>query len=296
MRHTQTYRSSEELRGKRVLIIGAGNSGADIACDAARTAARAFLSVRRGYHFIPKHIFGKPADVFAAESPPMPRWLEQRVFGVLLRLLNGDLSRLGLPRPDHRIFETHPILNTQVLHFLSHGDLEGHARRRAVRREDRALQGREHRGDRPRAVRDRLRLGHPLRAGGPVPVEGAPARPLPGHVQPREPPALRDGLPRDQQRRLPDVRRHGGPHRPRHRRARRGWRGGAGGRHDDQRRPARPDRRHPLHRHRPPRDLRRRPGVPEAPPPHAPATRLARVPSRRLRPAPGVAGRAEAAA
>ena len=123
MRHTQTYRSPEEFRGKRVLIIGAGNSGADIACDAARTAEKTFLSVRRGYHFIPKHIFGKPADVFAAESPPLPRWLQQRVFGALLRLLNGDVSRLGLPRPDHRIFETHPILNTQVLHFLAHGDL-----------------------------------------------------------------------------------------------------------------------------------------------------------------------------
>ena len=123
IRHTQTYRSPEELRGKRVLIIGAGNSGADIACDAARTAAKAFLSVRRGYHFIPKHIFGKPADVFAAESPRMPRWLEQRVFGALLRLLNGDVRRLGLPKPDHRIFETHPILNTQVLHYLAHGDL-----------------------------------------------------------------------------------------------------------------------------------------------------------------------------
>ncbi|HZW90078.1 MAG TPA: NAD(P)/FAD-dependent oxidoreductase, partial [Myxococcaceae bacterium] len=61
MRHTQTYRSADELRGKRVLIIGAGNSGCDIACDAARTAEKVFLSVRRGYHFIPKHIFGKPA-------------------------------------------------------------------------------------------------------------------------------------------------------------------------------------------------------------------------------------------
>ena len=53
----------------------------------------------------------------------MPMWLRQRVFGVLLRLLNGDLRRLGLPKPDHRIFESHPILNTQVLHHLSHGDI-----------------------------------------------------------------------------------------------------------------------------------------------------------------------------
>jgi hypothetical protein len=123
MRHTQNYRSADELRGKRVLIIGAGNSGCDIACDAARTAEKVFLSVRRGYHFIPKHIFGKPADVFAEDSPPMPMWLRQRVFGVLLRLLNGDVRRYGLPLPDHRIFETHPILNTQVLHHLSHGDI-----------------------------------------------------------------------------------------------------------------------------------------------------------------------------
>ena len=123
LRHSQTYSSTDELRGKRVLVIGAGNSGVDIACDAARSAAKAFLSVRRGYHFIPKHVFGMPADVFAANGPQLPMWLEQRVFGGLLRLLNGDVSRLGLPKPDHRVFETHPIMNTQVLNHLGHGDL-----------------------------------------------------------------------------------------------------------------------------------------------------------------------------
>ncbi len=123
LRHSQTYCSTDELRGKRVLVIGAGNSGVDIACDAARSADKAFLSVRRGYHFIPKHVFGVPADVFAANGPTLPMWLEQRVFGALLRLLNGDVTRLGLPKPDHKVFETHPIMNTQVLHHLGHGDL-----------------------------------------------------------------------------------------------------------------------------------------------------------------------------
>ncbi|MBP6705389.1 MAG: NAD(P)/FAD-dependent oxidoreductase, partial [Vicinamibacteria bacterium] len=42
----------------------------------------------------------------------------------LLRLLNGDLTRLGLPRPDHSILESHPVMNTQILHALSHGDIE----------------------------------------------------------------------------------------------------------------------------------------------------------------------------
>jgi cation diffusion facilitator CzcD-associated flavoprotein CzcO len=123
IRHSSTYKSAEEFVGKRVLIIGAGNSGCDIACDAARSADKALISLRRGYHFIPKHLFGIPADQFAAEGPKMPMWLEQSIFGFLLGLLNGDLTRLGLQKPDHKIFETHPILNTQLLHHLAHGDI-----------------------------------------------------------------------------------------------------------------------------------------------------------------------------
>ena len=122
VRHSVTYRDVGELAGKRVLVIGAGNSGVDIACDAAFAAEQAFLSVRRGYHFIPKHIFGTPSDVFAHDGPRVPHWLEVRAFGLMLRLVNGDLTRLGLPKPDHRVFESHPLMNTQILHYLSHGD------------------------------------------------------------------------------------------------------------------------------------------------------------------------------
>lgn len=122
IRHAVTYRSADEFTDKRVLIVGAGNSGVDIACDASFAAKQAYLSVRRGYHFIPKHIMGKPADVFSAESPKLPHFIEQRVFGALLRVLNGDMRRYGLPKPDHRVFETHPIMNTQILHYLGHGD------------------------------------------------------------------------------------------------------------------------------------------------------------------------------
>ncbi|MFJ3307317.1 flavin-containing monooxygenase [Streptomyces sp. NPDC086549] len=123
IRHTVTYRSADELRGKRVLVVGAGNSGLDIACDAARAADHAVISMRRGYWFIPKHLFGRPVDTIAAGGPHLPLWLQQKLFGALLRLLNGDPRRLGLQKPDHKLFETHPAINSMLLHHLQHRDI-----------------------------------------------------------------------------------------------------------------------------------------------------------------------------
>ena len=122
IRHTVTYRNTDELKGKRVLVVGAGNSGVDIACDASFAADQAFLSVRRGYHFLPKHIMGQPLDVFASTGPKLPFPIQQRIFSGLIRMINGDLTRYGLPKPDHKLLESHPIMNTQILHYLGHGD------------------------------------------------------------------------------------------------------------------------------------------------------------------------------
>ena len=120
--HTASYKSPEVFKGKRVLIIGAGNSGCDIAVDAVHQAASVDMSVRTGYWFIPKYIFGRPADTLN-QGKPLPPWLKTKVDGTLMRVLAGDPTRFGFRRPDHRIYETHPILNTLVLHHAGHGDI-----------------------------------------------------------------------------------------------------------------------------------------------------------------------------
>jgi amino acid transporter len=124
VRHSVTFRDGLELRGKRVLIVGAGNSGVDIASDAARHADAAFLSVRRGYRYVPKHIGGLPTDAVLAGILDPPRGMSlSGNTNQLLDSLVGDLTRLGLPAPDHDALASHPIMNNQVLHHLAHGDL-----------------------------------------------------------------------------------------------------------------------------------------------------------------------------
>jgi amino acid transporter len=124
IRHSVTFRDSMEFRERRVLIVGAGNSGVDIACDAAAQASQAFLSVRRGYRFVPKHIGGLPTDAVLGGLFEAPRVMSlSGNVNELIDAVVGDLTRLGLPAPDHDALASHPIMNTQVLHHLAHGDL-----------------------------------------------------------------------------------------------------------------------------------------------------------------------------
>jgi flavin-binding monooxygenase-like protein len=123
LRHAASFKNADEVRDKRVLVVGLGNSGVDIACDASRTAKSVHVSIRRGYHVVPKHILGKPADVFADTAPPAPFWLRRKISQMLLRVLTVDMTRFGMPKPDHQLLETHPLLSDQFIHHLSHGDV-----------------------------------------------------------------------------------------------------------------------------------------------------------------------------
>jgi thioredoxin reductase len=120
--HTSAYKSADQFRGKRVLVVGAGNSGCDIAVDAVHAAKSVDISVRRGYYFVPKYVFGKPADTLGGKVK-LPAWLKQKVDSKVLGWFTGDPSRFGLPKPNYKMYESHPVVNSLVLHHLGHGDL-----------------------------------------------------------------------------------------------------------------------------------------------------------------------------
>lgn len=120
--HTSAYTSPAQLSGKRVLLIGAGNSGCDIAVDAVHHAASVDMSVRRGYYFVPRYLFGRPSDTLN-QGRPLPARLKQAIDSRVLRAFTGDPARFGFPKPDYRIYESHPIVNTMILNHLGQGDL-----------------------------------------------------------------------------------------------------------------------------------------------------------------------------
>ena len=124
--HSSEYRSPEVFSGKRVLIIGCGNSGADIAVDAVHHARSVDMSLRRGYYFLPKFLKGRPIDTLGGKLK-LPRPLKQRLDALLIRMVMGKPSDYGLPDPDYRMYESHPVINSLILHHLGHGDL--HPRR-----------------------------------------------------------------------------------------------------------------------------------------------------------------------
>ena len=121
--HSSQYRKAEQFTGKRVLVVGAGNSGCDIAVDAIHHGVSCDLSMRRGYYFVPKYVFGKPADTMGGLIQ-LPMWLKRRIDGVILKWFVGDPQKYGFPKPDYQLYESHPVVNSLVLYHAGHGDLK----------------------------------------------------------------------------------------------------------------------------------------------------------------------------
>ncbi len=117
--HAKDYLRPDQLRDKRVLVIGAGNSASDIACEAARVAKSCDISLKSGYWFFPKMAFGR-----ALTDLPiwwLPMFAQRIVLRAIIWVTIGDYRRYGLKRPNHRIFDRHPTYGTDLLNYLRQG-------------------------------------------------------------------------------------------------------------------------------------------------------------------------------
>ena len=97
--HSREYRNGKAFEGKIVLVVGMGNTGAEIALDLYEQGARPWICVRGPVNIVPRDFLGRPTQLTALKVAKLPIWLGDRIGKLLRRIAVGDLSRFGIRYP-----------------------------------------------------------------------------------------------------------------------------------------------------------------------------------------------------
>ncbi|KAF8104475.1 hypothetical protein N665_0172s0105 [Sinapis alba] len=98
--HSCEYKSGEKYRGKRVLVVGCGNSGMEVSLDLANHNANPSMVVRSSVHVLPREILGKSSfEISMMLMKWLPLWLVDKILLILAWLILGNLTKYGLKRP-----------------------------------------------------------------------------------------------------------------------------------------------------------------------------------------------------
>jgi len=122
--HSAAYRNPSAYSGKSVLVVGTGNSGAEIAVDLAEGGAReVMISVRTPPNILRRDVGGFPSQVVGVLTRRLPVPVVDRVAAVVQRLTIGDLGRYGMPAPASGLYtrvnrDSIPILDVGLVRLL----------------------------------------------------------------------------------------------------------------------------------------------------------------------------------
>jgi hypothetical protein len=119
--HSHSYKTNRPFTGKRVLVIGAGNSGCDCAVEISRVAEHVGISIRSPQYIIPKFMLGRPTDTFNATMQWIPRFIADPLRKLSLKLNVGRYEDYGLETPPFPVTKIHPTLNSELLYKIRHG-------------------------------------------------------------------------------------------------------------------------------------------------------------------------------
>lgn len=99
--HSNEYRNGAPFRNENVLVVGMGNTGAELALDLLENGARPFISVRSPINIIRREVFGRPAQPIAIVLSKLPNWLCDRLARLMQLMSVGNVSAYGLGKPKH---------------------------------------------------------------------------------------------------------------------------------------------------------------------------------------------------
>ena len=119
--HSSEYKNSERFRAQRVLVVGFGNSGAEIALDLAEHGADCAIAIRGGVNVVPREVLHIPITYLALASRGLSPRVADRLNALTIRLAIGNLTRLGIRKRNDGPLEE--IVNAQRIPVVDIGTI-----------------------------------------------------------------------------------------------------------------------------------------------------------------------------
>lgn len=128
--HSREYQSGADFRGKKVLVVGMGNTGAEIAADLAEQGAMPSISVRGPVNVLLRDPFGRPVQKTAIMLAKLPNWLGDGIGRLTTAITVGNLEKYGLGKPKMapseqlRVLGQTPVIDVGTLPLIKQGKIK----------------------------------------------------------------------------------------------------------------------------------------------------------------------------
>lgn len=119
--HSVEYRRPTDLVGRRVLVVGVGNSGGEIGSELARAGATVTIAVRSGAHVMPREFLGVPVQYLSLLLRALPRAARDRIARAFARLAELRRGPPVLPRPAHGPLDAIPLIGFHLVDAIREG-------------------------------------------------------------------------------------------------------------------------------------------------------------------------------
>jgi indole-3-pyruvate monooxygenase len=119
--HSVNYRRPAGFEGRRVLVVGVGNSGGEIGSELARAGAQVTVAVRSGANVVPLTLFGLPIQYASYVMRKLPRFAQERIVGVVRRMTELRRGPPVLPLPSHGPLDAIPLIGFNLVDAIREG-------------------------------------------------------------------------------------------------------------------------------------------------------------------------------
>jgi cation diffusion facilitator CzcD-associated flavoprotein CzcO len=114
--HAADYANAGPFTGQSVLVVGMGNTGAEIALDLAEGGARPTISIRDGAHVVPRELFGIPIQIVGMiATKSLPNRVNDAIFPPILDMVLGNPPKYGIRRPKQGILARAALAKIPVI-------------------------------------------------------------------------------------------------------------------------------------------------------------------------------------